>query len=331
MTPRTLILLVAPIAFAVVVLASCAAAQKGGTGPTAPASSSHNGKIAFAGTDGRGQSHIFVMEPDGTGAKKLATKPALDNFPAWSADGKRLAFEASEGPNDPNIDLYVVNADGSGLERITKEPTPHDRYDSMLDRMPSWSPDGERIAFLRGRWKPFAKENVGGIYAIRADGTDLRQLTDSPWDEYPAWSPDGKTIAFDRLTEANGVIYTVSPDGDDVPRRLTEPPEGFWDSEPSWSPDGTKIAFTRTSGKRPNRPDVFTMNADGTNTRKLTGKTEGAYSPDYSPDGKRIVFVGWEGGNKLAVMDADGTNVRRLTPDTKGIVDELTPDWQPLP
>jgi len=323
-------LLVAPIAFAVV-LASCAAAQKGGPGPTEPASSSHNGKIAFARTDSRGQSHIFVMEPDGTGVRKLATKPALDNFPAWSADGKRLAFEASEGPNDFNIDIYVMNVDGSGLERITKEPTSHDPYDSMQDRMPSWSPDGKRIAFLRGRWKPFAKENTGGIYAMRADGTDLRQLTANPRDEYPAWSPDGKTIAFDRLTKGSGGIYTVNPDGSG-PRQLTEPPEGFWDGEPSWSPDGTRLAFTRTSGKRPNRPDVFTMNAeDGTHVRKLTAKTEGAYSPDFSPDGKRIVFVGWEGGNKLAVMDADGTNVRRLTPDTKGIVDELAPDWQPLP
>jgi Tol biopolymer transport system component len=73
------------------------------------------------------------------------------------------------------------------------------------------------------------------------------------------------------------------------------------------------------------------MNADGTNTRKLTAKMEGAYAPDFSPDGKRIVFVGWEGGNKLAVMDADGTNVRRFTSDSKGIVDETAPDWQPLP
>jgi TolB protein len=171
---------------------------------------------------------------------------------------------------------------------------------------------------------------TGDIYTIRVDGTDLRQLTDNGLDEYPAWSPDGQTIAFDRLTETSGEIYTVNAEGGEL-RKLTDPPESFWDSEPSWSPDGTKIAFARTSGKRPNRPDVFTMHADGTHIRKLTGKTEGAYSPDFSPDGKRIVFIGWEGGNKLAVMNADGTSVRRLTPDLKGIVDESAPDWQPLP
>ncbi len=157
-----------------------------------------------------------------------------------------------------------------------------------------------------------------------------RCLTDNGLAEYPDWSPDGNTVAFGRLTEANGRIYTVNADGGGL-RKLTDPPEGFWDSEPSWSTDGTKIAFTRTSGKRPNRPDVFTMNADGTGIRKLTGKTEGAYSPGFSPDGERIVFVGWKGGNKLYVMNADGTNVRRVTPDSKGIVDESAPDWQPLP
>src|SRR5215213_2915255 len=188
------ILLVASLAL-VVMLASCAA-QKGGTGRTKPASFSHNGKIAFARLDNQvGEFDIFVMEPDGSGVRKLATKPVQDNFPDWSPNGKRLAFEASEGLDDFNIDLYIMNADGSGVKRITKEPT--------LDRMPSFSPDGMRIAFLRGRWKPFAEENTGGIYTIRADGTDLRQLTDNARDEYPAWSPDGKTIAFNRLTKTS--------------------------------------------------------------------------------------------------------------------------------
>jgi Tol biopolymer transport system component len=312
-------LLVASTALAVV-LASCAA-QKGGTGPTKPTSPSQNGKIAFVRLDNRvGEFEIFVVEPDGGGLRKLATKPVQDNFPAWSPNGKRLAFEASEDPDAFNIDIYVMNADGSGVKRITKEST--------LDRMPSWSPDGTRIAFMKDS-RSVQEPDTGDIYTIRADGTDLRQLSDDGLDEDPAWSPDGQTVAFGRLTKATGEIYTLNADGGGL-RKLTDPPEGFWDSNPSWSPDGTKIAFTRTSGKRPNRPDVFTMNADGTHLRKLTGKTEGAYSPDFSPDGKRIVFIGWEGGDKLAAMNADGTNVRRLTLDSKGIVVEDAPDWQPL-
>jgi TolB protein len=327
------IMLVVAYTALAVVLASCAA-QKGGTEPTKPASPSQNGKIAFARLDNRvGDFDIFVVEPDGSGLRKLATKPVGDNFPAWSPDGKRLAFEASQDPSDSNIDIYVMNADGSGVKRITEERT--------HDRMPAWSPDGTKIAFsmvdMSRRFSSASasssatsipdNSNENGIYTIRVDGTGLRQLTHEAEDEYPAWSPDGKTIAFNRLTKTSGGIYTVNSDGGGS-RKLTEPPEGFWDSKPSWSPDGTSIAFTRGAE---GRPDVFTMNADGTHLRKLTGKTEGAYSPDFSPDGKRIVFIGWEGGDKLAVMNADGTDVQRLTPDSKGIVNEHAPDWQPIP
>jgi TolB protein len=308
-------------AIVAVVLTSCAT-QKAGTGPTKPTSPTHNGKIAFARSDNQtGDSDIFVVEPDGSGLRKLATKPALDNFPAWSPNGQSLAFEASRGPNGLNIDIYVMNAEGSALKRITNEPT--------LDRMPSWSPDGTKIAFMKDN-RSVQEPDTGDIYTMNADGTDQRQLTDNGQYEYPAWSPDGKAVAFDRLTKTSGGIYAVNAEGGGL-RKLTHPPHSFWDDEPSWSPDGTKIAFTRTSGATPNRPDVFTMNTDGTHLMKLTGETEGAYSPDFSPDGKRIVFVGWKGGNKLYVMNADGTDIRRLTPGSKGNVYELAPDWQPLP
>ena len=305
-----------------VTLASCGALP-GGTGPTTKLrSSSHNGKIAFARWDNRvGHAYVFVMKANGTGVRKLASKPAQNiNNPAWSPDGKRLAFEAVS-PHSSNVDIYIMNADGSGLKRITKElllPT--------QDRMPSWSPDGTRIAFMKQkRYIPF--QASGNIYTMRADGTDLRQLTDEGADEFPAWSPDGKTIAFDRVTKSSGGIYTVNSDGGGL-RRLTDPPKDFSDVEPSWSPDGTKIAFS--GGSEGGRSDVFMMNADGTHRRKLTGRVD-SISPDFSPDGKKIVFVGWEGGGeKLYVMNADGTNARRLT-KTQPAIYEGAPDWQPLP
>jgi Tol biopolymer transport system component len=135
-----IMLLAASVTLAVL-FASCAA-QRAGKGPTTrPASHTHNGKIAFSRLDNRdGQSDIFVMKADGTGVKRLATKPAGDTSPAFSPNGKRLAFEAeSRSDNTPfDIDIYVMNVDGSGLKHITQEPT--------LDIMPTWSPDGTRIA-----------------------------------------------------------------------------------------------------------------------------------------------------------------------------------------
>jgi len=250
-----IMLLAASITLAVL-LASCAA-QKAGTGPTTkPTSHTHNGKIAFSRLDNRGQSDLFVMKADGTGLERLATKPVGDSpnpSPAWSPNGKRLAFDAESrgGNSEFNIDIYVMNADGSGLKRITQEPT----FDS----------------------------NAGWIYTVNSDGSGSK--------------------------------------------KLTAPHKGLWDSQPSWSPDGTRIAFTRSSARR---ADVFTMNADGTHVRKLTGKTDG-FLPDFSPDGNKIVFVSNDEGQTIHihVMNADGADVRRLTKKTK--VHDDAPDWQPLP
>lgn len=332
LTTARIMPLVASIAL--VLLASCAA-QKAGTGPTTePASHVHNGKIAFSRLDNRGQSDIFVMKADGTGVKRLATRPLGDTGPAFSPNGKRLAFEAeSQGRNIAyNVDIYAMNSDGSGLEPITQEPT--------LDRMPSWSPDGTRIAYSRvdisavfssasassSARSNRDSSNENGIYTISVDGTGLRQLTDEAEDEYPAWSPEGRSIAFGRLTKDAGWIYRVNSDGSGL-KKITDPPKGFWDSQPSWSPDGTEIAFTRAS---PRRADVFTMNADGTHIRKLTKKTDG-FSPAFSPDGKKIVFVSNDDGQTTHIyaMNSDGTNVQRLTMKTK--VHDDAPYWQPLP
>jgi Tol biopolymer transport system component len=327
-----------------VVLASCAT-QPGGTEANKPAALTHNGKIASARDNNRvGDFEMFVMKADGTGTRKLATKPAQDDNPAWSPDGRRLAFQAeTQGRNtDRNTDIYVMNADGSGLRRITREPT--------YDTAPSWSPNGTRIAFssvhlqdvpaaLSSASAPAPskgnQEGSGqsGIYTIRADGTGLRQLTHEPEDQYPDWSPDGKTIAFGRPAKGRGGIYTVNSGGGQL-KRLTTPPKGVSDHEPCWSPDGKRIAFSRDTND--GWSDMFMMNADGTHIRNLAvrnmgTKMGGAVLPAFSPDGKKIVFVGWEGGvEKLYVMNSNGTNLRRLT-KTQNAIDEDAPDWQPLP
>lgn len=325
--------MVASIAVAAV-LAGCAGQGSRTEATTEATPPTRNGDIAFARLDDQGRSGVFVVEADGTGlgglpAPDIGESP--DPSPAWSPDGESIAFGAQSRGGGFDVDIYVADADGGGLERVTTEPT--------FDTGPSWSPDGSRLAFSgvdTSQMFGSASASAGsdreasdesGIHTIRSDGTGLHQLTTGPGDEYPAWSPDGEVIAFGRLTKATGRIYTVSPDGDG-PRKLTDPPEGYWDSQPSWSPDGAKIAFTRASESR---SDVFLMNADGTGVMKLTGRSGDGFSPDFSPDGKQIVFTRNDEGQTthIHVMGADGTDVRRLT--TGAGVHDDAPDWRPLP
>jgi Tol biopolymer transport system component len=160
---------------------------------------------------------IHVMNSDGTGDRRFTESTATGN-PAWSPDGSKIAFEAAHQGND---EIFVMNADGSGLERLTDDP--------RFDLYPSWSPDGSRIAFSRIEG---GNEN---IYVMNADGSSVSRLTDHPAeDSAPAWSPDGAKIAFTRPSPG-GVpqIHLMNADGSGE-TQLTHSGEGAY--EPAWQP-----------------------------------------------------------------------------------------------
>ena len=199
-------------------------------------------------------SNIDVLNSDGSGRRRLV--PFQAGEPSWSPDGGRIAFDGWFSIS--STDLYVVDADGSNLRRLTG------RAGRSFDtRLPAWSPDGRTIAFVSHN-----------IYLIEADGTGLRRLTRSPPDpgsrgDFPfVWSPDGERIAFVRRSDAWGVdIYVVRADGSGL-RRLTR--SGTAD-EPAWSPDGRRIAFSQTVTERDyDQADLYVVNADGSGLRRLT-------------------------------------------------------------
>jgi Tol biopolymer transport system component len=139
----------------------------------------------------------YLVSTDGSGARKL---PYIPITAVWSPDGRQIAFVGNKlrnqlpghsGPRKANSDIYVMNADGSGIRRLT--------HNSGYDGEPAWSPDGRKIAFQsKGRLRSYGGNGGNGeIYVMNADGSGKRNLTRNPaQDGSPSWSPDGRRIAF---------------------------------------------------------------------------------------------------------------------------------------
>jgi TolB protein len=225
----------------------------------------------------------------------------------------RLAFASRR---DGNWEIYLVDANGSNLRRLTNDPA-HDRY-------PSASPDGKQIAFY--------SERDGGakIYVMNVDGSNQHPLTNGQAEDVePAWSPDGKYIAFSSQRGGVGSIYVMNADGSNI-RKVTKGESGG-DAIPTWSPDSKRIAFMASVivGQKPGNTllneDIHVINVDGTNERKLTDTPGVDGLPAWSRD-NRIAFASDRDGNpEIYVMDSDGSNVRRVAPGQDG----AHPAWSP--
>lgn len=238
--------------------------------------------------------------------------------PVWSPDGRKIAFRHEL---EENSDIYVVNADGSGLTQLTYHP--------KSDTNPVWSPDSQRIAFesdrvsdrVRVRWN---------IYVVNADGLLLTQLlldSDYPNSElYPAWSPDGQRIAFSYFSGEYYRIYVTNVDGSEVNDLPWSPSHRYG---PAWSPDGQRIAFwgRHWSSSSDNR-DISVMNVDGSEVTQLTNNPARDMWPVWSPDGQRIAFRSNRDENwNIYVVNADGSSPEaRLTNDPQ---DDYFGSWSP--
>jgi TolB protein len=195
-----------------------------GSGSAAAASrSSLKGTIAFL-SGSQVPNGIYLMRPDGSGLRRLESNQEKGATPAWSPDGQRIAFADRRGGE--HLAIYVVNADGSGLQQVT-HPTSTD------DESPSWSPDGRRIVF------EVNLDGELGISVVNLDGSGRRRLTADG--ESPAWSPAGRRIAFVRqYGHGNcGVgfdqIWLVNANGRGL-RVLTH--NCVDHDDPDWSPRG---------------------------------------------------------------------------------------------
>ncbi|MGH3016940.1 MAG: TolB family protein [Gaiellaceae bacterium] len=207
-------------------------------------------RIAF---DGRAYNtlfdfDIFVAAASGRGAKRITRGPERDLMPAWSPDGRTIAFSRQAAEEDMP-EIWLVGADGSDPRLLLQGGL-----------APSWSPDGSRIAF----------EGLGGVATVKPDGSALRQLASGG---EPAWSPDGRTIVFTRA----GDIWLMRPDGSGQ-RRLTR--TAAEELEPSFSPDGRWVLV---SSDRIGNKDVFKMRPDGSGLRNLTRHPAEDWATSWQP------------------------------------------------
>jgi Tol biopolymer transport system component/predicted Ser/Thr protein kinase len=210
---------------------------------------------------------------------QLTDQPGPEESPSLSPDGKSLVYAAGG-------DIYLQRVGGKNPVNLTKNS-------AAQNTQPSYSPDGERIAFcgLGGR---------GGIFIMGATGESVRRLTDFGYN--PGWSPDGSQIIFssgrfrdvaNRAT-IDSQLWLIKVDASGTMRQLTNPqivPDAV---QPNWSPHGYRIAYWAVQG---GQRDIWTVAANGQKPVPATQDVPMDWSPVWSPDGEFLYFSSDRGGS----------------------------------
>jgi dipeptidyl aminopeptidase/acylaminoacyl peptidase len=265
--------------------------------------SARGGALAYvASRHDDGPTAIYVI--DRRGRTRRVTPSGFKAWsPAWSPDGRLLAYAAERvalNPYQPRADdLYLVSADGQRRVQLT-----HTIGD---ESSPAWSPDGQRLAYVRG----------GRVFVISTTGAGARSLTRGD-DTEPQWSPDGRWIAYVHGALGNGELTIVHPDGTGA-RRLAGPGVDC----PRWSPRGGRIAY-RLYGA------VHVVGIGGGPALAPVSAVADGYSCDYawSPDGTALVVarLTTDGSWQLRAIDLATFRARTLATFA---YDELGPDLEP--
>ncbi|HPS86281.1 MAG TPA: DPP IV N-terminal domain-containing protein [Spirochaetota bacterium] len=258
----------------------------------------HDLRIVFARFSSMSVANLYIMSSDGSHVKQLTEGNWIDSYCSWSPDCKKIAFSSNR---DGNFKIYVINEDGTNLERLT------DTLPGYNDYMPTWSPDGKNILFY---------SNISGnleIYIMKADGTGTptNLSNNSSADSLPSMSPDGSQIVFQTNRDGNMEIYIMNADGTGTPTNLTNTAAN--DTAPTWSPDGSKILYESFSGTY----DLWTINPDSPATSKVNitnTTTIGEAKGSWSPDGSEIIFAQGSTPKNIGKINADGTENITLLP-----------------
>ncbi len=276
-------------------------------------------KIVAAFDSGKGSSkEIASLSWDGTGFEQLTTHKSVALSPAWSPDGKKIAYSAFTkfvGKPGARAALYILDLKTN--KRVLTS------YRPGMNSGAVFAKDGQSIYLSMTLGSGSAD-----IYKIDLQGEIIKRLTSGPAGAInvePSLSPDGNKIVFSSERGGRPMLYIMNSDGSDV-KRVTF--KGKFNSSPSWSPDGNKIAF---AGMDENNFDIFIMDTDGsslkriTSAKKASGKSSNNEDPSFSSDGRYLVYTSDRTGqNQIYISSLDGQEERRVTQDSKNY---YRPKW----
>lgn len=263
---------------------------------------------------------LFTVDKTGDNKKQIVDMPTTCSKPVCSHSGNKLLF--STLTSDNQHELYVVNTDGSELTLIDSSPV----YCGNAD----WSPDDAHIVYVR-RSDPYWNNSELVLYNMPNKTHQVLQNKEAI--SCPKFSPNGKQIAYVKSNGMNQHIYKIDIKGNKNQLIISN---AFC---PNWAPQGGRITYLSLGVD--GSPQIFIANCDGSGQKQLTSSVspvwmdtgfprDGNEDPQWTPDGKQIVYVSWENGKpEIFIMNADGTYQRRLT--TAELRDEnptITPDGQ---
>jgi len=278
--------------------------------------------IAFS-SDRTGLMQIWTMKTDGTDQRQLTNMSFGVCQPAWSPNGKKMAFispcSRKENLEYPDARIYTMNSDGTEVKVLPVSGTG--------DFDPAWSPDSNRLAFTSLR------TGTAHIFVYHFDDQSLHEVSDTRYSDYqPAWSPDGKHIAFVRqkpfhhiwvMSDQGTTLYQLTSNGQVI---------DLW---PNWAPDGQYVIFSR-SQIDPVIPWLMKVRIEDQNSARevrvlpedKADNTAPIVRAVISPDGNWIMYESWPDGHNhdIYIIDKDGKNRIRLTTDP-GF--DFSPAWKP--